>query len=112
MGCAFFGGTSAFVLNLGGGDVAVAQQSWTLRGGLAILHSALSGHSGQKVWPQQAGQEGVCDGQEIRAADAPHAHGGVQGPRSIGGDARGPGILAEGPLRNNLKGPGLGVLQL
>src|SRR5579863_6499362 len=60
-----------------------------IRSGLAILNSAISGNSGPKVWPRKAGQEGVFDGQEIRAADAPPAHGGVQGPRSIGGVARG-----------------------
>ena len=60
------------------------------RSGLAILNSAISGNSGQKAWPRKAGQEGVFDGQEIRAADAPHAHGGVQGAGSVGGGARGP----------------------
>ena len=59
------------------------------RSGFAILNSAISGNSGQNAWPRQAGQEGVFDGQEIRAADTPHAHGGVQGARSVGGVARG-----------------------
>src|SRR5271163_5222532 len=44
------------------------------RSGLAILNSAISGNSGQQGWPRKAGQQGVFDGQEIRAADAPHAH--------------------------------------
>jgi len=45
-----------------------------MRSGLAILNSAISGNSGQQGWPRKAGQQGVFDGQEIRAADAPHAH--------------------------------------
>jgi AraC-type transcriptional regulator len=51
-----------------------------VRSGLAILNSAISGNSGQNAWPRKAGQEGVFDGQEIRAAHAPHAHGGVSRP--------------------------------
>jgi hypothetical protein len=68
----------------------VAGWHYDNRSGLAILNSAISGNSGQKAWPRKAGQEGVFDGQEIRAADAPHAHGGVQGTGSVGGGARGP----------------------
>ena len=48
-----------------------------MRSGLAILNSAISGNSGQNGWPKKAGQEGVFDGQEIRAAHPPQAHCGV-----------------------------------
>jgi class 3 adenylate cyclase len=43
-----------------------------------------------KSLAEEGWQEGVFDGQEIRAADAPHAHGGVQGAGSVSGGARGP----------------------
>src|ERR1035441_4875924 len=75
--------------SLRGMAFAVLRGSARDRSGLAILNSAISGNSGQNAWPRQAGQEGVFDGQEIRAADTPHAHGGVQGARSVGGVARG-----------------------